>query len=1339
MSRMIPSSPLLLLFFAISGELACVIADSTDWGIISTKLTTRWSASLPPAPEHIAPMDLSQWAGPVTQDAQFAFAIAVPGATSMCTNISDTATWPDDAVVAGPLTDCGDTPSSWPCNNQPPVCKATDVHNNANELVVLRQLPASHWLPQQAQPSWAMMRFPKIAAKAEVVFRFTIDARYRPHVSGGNPCDVGNHTAHNCSLCVGDDWDHSVAAGLRLLWSYPGASKHVISEPIALFTEPWNDSPKTMLIDSPVGLNLTGQAEVIVTVLHFNQYMAYTGELSVDKQAALPRCTVQDTKAVGDITQHRDIGLGIMSAEVFTRAVYTLNALPDTDRPRLFGNNDVWYSSAVAPFYTGNCSTNVGEPGWGSGSGFPDFKGYFETRTLGYSACRGTANSGTTIWDHSSVKPSYANAAFESFKGNNEQTYALQVFHLIRRMRHCHAGASQPDVDCQYNVSETAALALNVVTQEFVSFDSGATQRNDASWGWEQTTDGCCGFDLFTTNALRHYAVFVDVLASDAQAADMGTYNAILNKMKFYLEDFVLKYDAKHWSLFNGNNWTPVLSEGAMYASVALWHDFPSLAEKVIHMVTDIMFLHIPMTTEKGAYSEGVCQYSYMSIRSTMAVAVLYERAFNTTFVAIDVTRLEKMAQWHIDSTDSAGYTIDFGDSHACRGTSPATLMAAAAKAIVGPPLSTDSFDSPDVIANIDACMLRTWAAMAYFLQFKDPWQIWPIFAAPWASRAKMCGASSSSSAAAASSATEPLGAARVAVYEDVGYTMFRTPLLSNCSAAAEAVWGCSNDGDRSSVLPQLSDGHVYSQLSVQSRPNSFPHSEVDFGTFKWCAYGASLLTENGYGTISQSIAHYDYRRFLQLDNNPAGHNTVIINEAFQDEDEQVNWSQENFVRGTTELVQGTNLDCSHLDGSKVYGSERRDGWLDSMHRWTCSFGLGHFIVIDSFAVKHNRDVMVRNSGEYGGVPMFNESTRHTRLTIDEYFHAPHWLNGQSELDGVDVVDLNDTMLEFTQSTARWCHHTDITVVDNHTVLLKSRCGFDNDENKEAAGLIKAWSSRGGHFVHDGLKSVGDRWGVPKLHQQRFRFRGDTTVGSEGDVRAFVLASMAPDTPAPNVVFVPCIAGDAIASNGTCISFCVENDRYSFTVNDINAVATLTNATAGGSCECAVGGKTCATDETCVDLQDSSDCAPLPTPTPTIVTIATTSTHTEPVTVNTTDTNSTPPTATPTTSPTLKTISPTTAPTNSSSPTNTPTISPTIVQSVDATSNGRSTVIIASSVVVCAVVVVAIIIVVVLCSRRKANQPRTSLLKVEQQQHQSFFEVSNSEFNPPTSGTPASI
>lgn len=1016
--------------------------------------------------------------------------------------------------------------------------------NARSGLVSLLAKPGTFWAKMSAQPAWVQFRFPKPVAAASAEFRFQMDERYAPTAGGGNPC----HRAPtgNCTLCSthlnGGPWDFSVAPGIRLLWSYPSASKHYIDpEPVDVFGA-FVDGALNLYRSSPPGLDLRNQTEVVVTVLSFNQYPHYSNSLEDNAEydpADPARCSVEwNRNADTDQAVTGNILLSLLSVSLVTRSYWNPAQMqaPPAQRPRLFGGNAEWLQASVDPFLEKPCvRTDAWSPGWGGDSGVPDFKGHFERSVLGFSTCKTGDVRPESIMDHASVKASYATTGFKSFSGASARNKALQVFHLLRRLRACHAtGLGAP---CQFNSTETDRLAEAVVVREMALFSADAVQTSEEHWGWEQTTDGCCGFDLFTAESLKHYSLFLDVLGDVAVAHNSTFYHALAGKMRSYILDYVGKFSEGDWALWNGNNWTPVLSEGVMHWAIAFWHEEPELARQAVHIVNDISLLHQDMWLESGVYKEGVCQYSLMSIRSSLALGVLYARAFNEPWASVSAQQLAKAAQWHLDSYDTAGYAIDFGDSHACRGTEPATLFAAYSVEVLAP------LGAPRTSA-VDPCLVREWAAMAYYVTVHDPWQFYAVLATnDLDSLAAQCLA-----AGPAPAGIRPLGPGRFEVYDGV-YGSIKTALLEACSAQDAARWGCSNAENL--AAPKLRDAFVYAHLALQARPNAFPHSEIDFGTFKWTAWGQQLVSEFGYGYIAQAVNRFDGRRFAQPDNNPVGHNTLVIREAFADGDDDINFSQLNWEAGRIDKTAGLGLPCMHLDGSDVYGARRENGWLRYMHRWACAVGTGSFVIVDSFAVQEDRQPLAIYGAAYGG-PNFQEANRtvagaQSLLTVDEYFHTPSWLQG------TDTSGFGPEQTAFKRNlAATHCSHADVALGgdDASRATLRSRCG-ENGAEGDAVGEIIGWSRGGGRFVYDGLVSAEDRWGSRVLNQHRMRYEGRGRVGPAGEERVFLMtAGVAPGSPLPSWVRGSVAEGCAASSVRTCVEVCVGTRRYTFAVAD---------------------------------------------------------------------------------------------------------------------------------------------------------------------------------------------
>lgn len=530
------------------------------------------------------------------------------------------------------------------------------------------------------------------------------------------------------------------------------------------------------------------------------------------------------------------------------------------------------------------------------------------------------------------------------------------------------------------------------------------------------------------------------------------------------------------------------MTEGATYWAIAMWHEEGSLPAKVMHIVNDINVLHRAMITQDGVYKEGLCQYSYMSVRSTLAIAVAYAQSFGESWPTLNATAISSLGAWQMDSHDS-GYGVNFGDSHSCRGTVPETLFA-----LFAPALGQPNFNAAAAAMPMDGCLIRMWATMAYFVQVRDPWNFWPVVVARnWSVEMAQCSGANLRGAT-------PLGPLRSVVYPAGGYGVIRSPLLSACTSADVSRWQCSN----STRPPELLDVGMYSQLSMQARPNEFPHSEVDFGTFKWTAFGSSLVTEFGYGTIATAVNQFDSRRLVNPDNNPSGHNTLVIREALLSANSAVDFSQFQWEKGTIEAETSLGLSCQHLDGSRVYGSTRPNGWLRYMHRWFCEVQHGNYFLVEALAVKPNRSRLSVYGAAYGG-PNFleNVSSSYDELTVDDYFYTPHWLSG--------TVITNVTNTSFDRATAgRWCSHTSLEQPPNtnRSILIRTDCAFmDTSITSNITGRVSAWSERGGRIEVDGLVSVPDRWGTLNLHKNRFRYESHARTTSSGDIRAFLMTA----------------------------------------------------------------------------------------------------------------------------------------------------------------------------------------------------------------------------------------
>ena len=544
--------------------------------------------------------------------------------------------------------------------------------------------------------------------------------------------------------------------------------------------------------------------------------------------------------------------------------------------------------------------------------------------------------------------------------------------------------------------------------------------------------------------------------------------------------------------------------------------------------------------------------------------------------IATSLSLLEGAIRFQLASLAGDGRMVDFGDSHALAGYSPRTLELAAARRIV--------LDERGAPLAMTPCQARELCAGMYgsFGIYVDPWRISPVLATLSAELAML--AANCTAAAPA----EPLGSATVTAFLDGGFAALRVPLMAaRPNRSAPPPCFAPNGGraepfciDR--AMPSLADAIPYSLLALNGRPSSFIKSEIDFGTVTWSAWGSRLLSEFGYGTIATTQGGDDTRRMAWLDNNPAGHNTLIVREAFQsaargDSEDEINFSQFNFVAGQMRVVNvsrggdggggaggggeggggGGERDggadaCVLMDGSDVYGAARPNGWLEVMRRYACPLSEGDtpaFMLLDVLQVKANRTRLTLDGAGRGG-PAYTEATpAHAALHCEEFFHTETAAVLATDGSGSPIGQELPFDTEANPRSSR-CGHVDVSTLgaDAASVLLRPRCGLGEHREPDGVASISGFASTGGggRFVVDGLVTAPDRWLTAHSYKKRrFRFVTEAPTGVGGDVRAFVLApAAAHNRSAPPVVrLASCTAAIGCAVGApllqcTCIELC---------------------------------------------------------------------------------------------------------------------------------------------------------------------------------------------------------
>jgi hypothetical protein len=857
-----------------------------------------------------------------------------------------------------------------------------------------------------------MYRFPAVPNAQTVAIRYELDGRYDSELYGANPCANASSTnpklaGYVCSLCVDEDygpWDHSIGAGFFVLWSGTGRDAWEITGPVVPYDMISKDATYGVL-NSPDSLNLQEGEELVVVFVVTTQYPGWIEASSHvgNSASATPWGTYKCSVGTAS-TAVRDKPLMLKTVTVFNRGGFSLPVTPDmppgggaanASVPRLGGTNGDWFNATVVPWLELPCDSKASaraHGGWPGGRGVVDFKSIFEDQALGFRSC-----DGESLLNYNNIEEHWAAAIY--LKGESLNNYKREsALHLLRRLDACHRGhilysggegSFKESQRCQFNESETERLRMAVLQRELIDDWGDLSVGENGDWYWEYPWLSAGGYDLITSETVGYWASFVDVLRPYMSTSNLSH---VSTKMEERIDFFLDIFYGGNWALWNGNNWTPYLSVGAVKWAIVFWHEEHAKAKEVLQAVYDVLWLHCsqyiqetyihapslhtPMSApsiEASVYAEGVAVYSYMSTQSLLKIASLTRRSFGEVPPAIEsiVKRVEKVPAWSIRTLASDAMLVPFGDSHRSRGFgSSAILHALLAHEVIFNESSSDAYTAIGGSACCNnlyganeqqartkamaarlklesSCLVKRWMSGAYFQSYNSPDDFPPELAKDWTDIIASCG-NSNSNASIDSVLTQPLGGLEDIVLESGGYAALRTPLLPrNSSAYTKHAAGeicmqpeaTDTSGDSAgcfssdSAALTLSANSPYSVLALEAKSSGSPHSEIDFGTFVWTAWGTRLISEHGYGTIATSVATTDTRRFEDVDNNPAGHNTLVIRQAASSgtigEATEGSFSQFNNIPGTISFAMGNNESwnglilgrpCVDLNGSAPYG-----------------------------------------------------------------------------------------------------------------------------------------------------------------------------------------------------------------------------------------------------------------------------------------------------------------------------------------------------------------------------------------------------------------------------------
>lgn len=880
------------------------------------------------------------------------------------------------------------------------VCKV-QAQTDDGALKFLTKWPINNiHAPLTPSPAWAQFRFPipQNHTATSIEYDLSWYKLFGSAPTNCHPNDIDAATGE-CVLDVSDDWQTNVPAGVYLSWAKPGDSDVLVTGPHGPIEQIGYSGKSTFQADVPE--QYQDVDELIVSLITYNQY---TKACAKDKPTS---CTT-----------HENENLELHAVRLKTSRAFKPEKQPAQQHPRILGNAEEW-TEYWQPFEDLSCVTSASNSDWGS---VFNVKNIWDKTTKGYSACEDAAPA-------SLQAVSDANFYLTpSVTATWNRDRALSVLFLLRQLKQCHKDGGS----CLYSAADTQQLQA-----AFISYEMNRFALVDWDWGYS------C-FDLGTAPAMKFWSIFVDVFWDDLSAANKTTID---NKLAEKADCYLAQYEAKHWSIFNGNNWTPILGKGAMYWAIAYYHEDPRAAE-VLEKVLESLWLHRDFYLDDGAYMEGIVEYTNVSYSNLREINNLLMQGFGIPLESVAWERIEKTANWYLDFMAPDGAMVDFGDSWDKLGwytLDPLHMLLWEEMTGVRPVGSV----APD------ACKVKEYFSNKWFQKdLDDPWAIQPSMARDWINLVTNCDA-------------EQQAGTHISLFENAVTGSLRQYLPGSSPLAQQ------------DQLKFKQADQTF--LAVSGTPNDFPHRELDFGALVWSAYGNRLLYDFGYGDIAKTAQGRPYlinddNGTLLYDNLALGANTLVVEDATQSgysggkyDDDTINSSQIYGERGTLEMVTVGAYDGLRLNAKAVYGANDDElGWLRYFDRWMLSLDDGNFLVIDAFAVKDDRP----------------------EANVQEYWHT--------------------AATEALAESCSFSHQNVAMTLESDTALLLTpECArLERQAESNVVGRITAASLQAGAFsVEPDIIAYPNRIGKT-TSRRRARFVPDAAVRE--DVRVFLLQA-APD------------------------------------------------------------------------------------------------------------------------------------------------------------------------------------------------------------------------------------
>jgi hypothetical protein len=624
---------------------------------------------------------------------------------------------------------------------------------------------------------------------------------------------------------------------------------------------------------------------------------------------------------------------------------------PYQGHPRLYGNNDEWYGRVkLFDDLDPDCTFGGSHNGVGT---VKNLQALWDIVTRGGRRCNN--QQPTDPLTYALTKPYMDGTLNTGIRGT--YTDRLRVLHLLRRELYCH---EQQRNDCQFTNADTQALAQKYIAGEVSRLRNAPRSTQAPEWAdeigypsnfrfityWHRTSQKF--FDLGAEPEFKNWTIFLDTFWNHP-ALSAADKNFIAEELELEIDSYLMSDQKKHWNLYGGNNWTPVLNSAAMHWALLYYYEKPAKARQVMEIALRTNWLHRDYYLKDGGYIEG-SSYLSTSYAPMISMHLLLQASFGEILHSFNwYSAAANLPQWALDNMAPDGTLVDFGDAWADLGYGHIVpLVLALHEEVLG--FSSSGSGAPD------ACQMQLYFMNAYHGNgFSDPWSLPVAIARDWNSISGACGSGVNANST-------------INVYPDYGQGIIRSfvPGASTAAQSATATNPYTRQADQTFI-------------TVNAVRNDINHREMDFGALIWTAYGNRLLFDFGYGQIVRNYFEYDvFQRMGGEMNNQIDYalaaNKLVVPSAFSTLSQGWPWERQFYTAepygtaGKISLQTIDGFDVVLADGTDVLGGSSpaymhrpaATGPLEYYYRWLVPIENGNFLVIDAFKAHPGKESKIQ-------------------------------------------------------------------------------------------------------------------------------------------------------------------------------------------------------------------------------------------------------------------------------------------------------------------------------------------------------------------------------------------